>query len=300
MADDAARSRLGRGLAALIGDVGAEVAVDRARAAQPAQGADRVRARQSAQSAQAVLRRRARRACRPRSASAASSSRSWCARARRATISRSSPASGAGARRSAPACTRCRSSCSTSATARRSSLRSSRTCSAPISIRWKRRAAISRSPTSSIISQDDIAKIVGKSRSHVANTLRLLKLPERGEGLHQFRQAHRRPRAHAGRPAERRRAGATRSSTQGLNVRQVEAMARKSGTAAGASRRKRTRAARQGRRHAWRWRSGCPMRSGCWSRIDHRANGGGMLQVRYRTLEQLDDVVAAAGSRAED
>ena len=24
--------------------------------------------------------------------------------------------------------------------------------------------------------------------------------------------------------------------------------------------------------------------------IDHRANGGGMLQVRYRTLEQLDDV----------
>ena len=26
--------------------------------------------------------------------------------------------------------------------------------------------------------------------------------------------------------------------------------------------------------------------------IDHRANGGGMLQVRYRTLEQLDDVVA--------
>jgi ParB family chromosome partitioning protein len=26
--------------------------------------------------------------------------------------------------------------------------------------------------------------------------------------------------------------------------------------------------------------------------IDHRANGGGVLQVRYRTLEQLDDVVA--------
>jgi ParB family chromosome partitioning protein len=25
--------------------------------------------------------------------------------------------------------------------------------------------------------------------------------------------------------------------------------------------------------------------------IEHRANGGGVLQVRYRTLEQLDDVV---------
>jgi hypothetical protein len=26
--------------------------------------------------------------------------------------------------------------------------------------------------------------------------------------------------------------------------------------------------------------------------IDHRANGGGTLHVKYRTLEQLDDVVA--------
>ena len=80
MADDAARSRLGRGLAALMGDVGAETQVERARDAQPAQGADRARARQSAQSAQAVLRRRAERAVRLDQASAASSSRSWCAR----------------------------------------------------------------------------------------------------------------------------------------------------------------------------------------------------------------------------
>ena len=58
MADDAARSRLGRGLAALIGDVGAESQAPSA-LAQPAQGADRIRARQSAQSAQAVFRRRA-------------------------------------------------------------------------------------------------------------------------------------------------------------------------------------------------------------------------------------------------
>ena len=25
--------------------------------------------------------------------------------------------------------------------------------------------------------------------------------------------------------------------------------------------------------------------------IDHRANGGGVVQVRYRTLEQLDEVI---------
>ena len=48
-----------------------------------------------------------------------------------ASATRSSPASGAGARRSAPGCTTCRSPSSTSPTARRWSSRSSRTCSAP-------------------------------------------------------------------------------------------------------------------------------------------------------------------------
>ena len=145
--------------------------------AQPAQGADRIPARQSAQPAQAVLRRRARRACAIRSASAASSSRSWCARAA-PTASRSSPASGAGARRSAPACTRCRSSCSKSATAKRSSLRSSRTCSAADLNPLEEAAGYQALADEFNHTQDDIAKIVGKSRSHIANTLRLLKLPE--------------------------------------------------------------------------------------------------------------------------
>ena len=65
--------------------------------------------RQSAQSAPQLLRRRTRRTCRfdPRARHHPADRR---ARAARATISRSSPASGAGARRSAPACTTCRSS----------------------------------------------------------------------------------------------------------------------------------------------------------------------------------------------
>ena len=78
-------------------------------------------------------------------------------------------------------------------------------------------------------SQDDIAKIVGKSRSHVANTLRLLKLSGHGEGLHPRRQAHRRPRPHADRPAECRRRWRDEIVERGLNVRQVEALARRSG-----------------------------------------------------------------------
>ena len=53
-------------------------------------------------------------------------------------------------------------------------------------------------------SQDDVAKIVGKSRPHVANTLRLLKLSEPVKAYITLRPAQRRTRAPAGRPAERR------------------------------------------------------------------------------------------------
>ena len=177
MADDAARSRLGRGLASLIGDVGAEVAVDRARAR-----AASARCRSNTCAPIRAIRAScsptpSSTSCPTRSASAASSSRSWCARAA-PTASRSSPASGAGARRSAPACTRCRSSCSTSPTAKRSSSRSSRTSSAADLNPLEEATGYQSLANEFNHSQDDIAKIVGKSRSHIANTLRLLKLPE--------------------------------------------------------------------------------------------------------------------------
>ena len=41
--------------------------------------------------------------------------------------------------------------------------------------------------------QEDVAQEVGKSRSHVANTIRLLKLPEQVQGLDAGRQADGRP-----------------------------------------------------------------------------------------------------------
>ncbi len=52
-------------------------------------------------------------------------------------------------------------------------------------------------------SQDEVAQIVGKSRPHVANMVRLLKLPEPVKALVQAGQIVGRPRAPAGRPAER-------------------------------------------------------------------------------------------------
>ena len=88
----------------------------------------------------------------PRSRSGASSSRCWFGRSRASpTPMRSSPASGAGARRSGPACMKYRSSSSRPAIAKRSNSPSSRTSSAPISMRSKRPMAMRSSAPITII-----------------------------------------------------------------------------------------------------------------------------------------------------
>ena len=48
--------------------------------------------------------------------------------------------------------------------------------------------------------QEDLAKVIGKSRSHLANTLRLLKLPESVQVLVRDRAIKRRPRPRPHRP----------------------------------------------------------------------------------------------------
>ena len=146
-------------------------------------------------------------------------------------------------------------------------------------------------------SQDDIAKIVGKSRSHIANTLRLLQSARAREGLHQFRQAHGRACAHAGRSAERRRAGGS-DRQPGLERAPGRGAWRARAAAARRARARRTgRLGKDADTEALEKRLTNAL--GLLVTIDHRANGGGMLQVRYRTLEQLDDVIATAGTGAE-
>jgi len=77
-------------------------------------------------------------------------------------------------------------------------------------------------------SQDDIAKIVGKSRSHIANTMRLLNLPERVKAyINSGKLTAGHARMLVGQPNAEELAD--QIVNQGLNVRQVEAMARKSG-----------------------------------------------------------------------
>ncbi len=114
------------------------------------------------------------------------------------------------------------------ATAMRSRSRSSRTSSARTSTRWKRRRVITRWPNEFKRSQDDIAKIVGKSRSHVANMMRLTRLPAKCRPI--FRAANC-PAGHAraliGVPDPL--AAAKRIVAEGLTVRQAEALAHDEG-----------------------------------------------------------------------
>ncbi len=71
-------------------------------------------------------------------------------------------------------------------------------------------------------SQDDIAKIIGKSRSHVANTLRLLKLPETVKAhIHSGKLSAGHARMLIGQPNAEELA--EEIVARGLNVRQVEA-----------------------------------------------------------------------------
>src|SRR5580704_11881753 len=89
-------------------------------------------------------------------------------------------------------------------------------------------------------SQDAIAKIVGKSRSHVANTLRLLKLPD---SVKAFIDAGKISAGHArmliGQPDPEKIA--REIVERGLNVRQVEAMAQEHARASGKSTKARKR-----------------------------------------------------------
>jgi ParB family chromosome partitioning protein len=135
-------------------------------------------------------------------------------------------------------------------------------------------------------SHDDIARIVGKSRPHVSNTVRLLKLPEPVKAyIHAGQLTAGHARLLLGQPNAEEVAESI--VKRGLNVRQVESWARMSGRKAGAS--PRTRPGKDADTAALEKRLADAL--GLAVTIDHRANGGGTVQIRYRTLEQLDDVV---------
>ncbi len=135
--------------------------------------------------------------------------------------------------------------------------------------------------------QQDLAQVIGKSRSHVANTLRLMKLPEKvkvlvGEG--KLTAGHARALVGAEDPERL----ANRIVSEGLTVRDAEALAQapKPVDASKGGRPKREKDA-----DTQALEKSLTDLLGLAVVIDHKDGGAGEIKVRYRNLEQLDEIV---------
>lgn len=133
--------------------------------------------------------------------------------------------------------------------------------------------------------QNDLAQVIGKSRSHVANTLRLLKLPQRVQDFISdgaLSAGHARSLITMDDPT----ALAERVVKEGLSVRQVEALSQarnggepKSGKSAPVEKDADTKALEKLLSDV----------TGMKVEINHRERGG-EVKVRYSSLEQLDEI----------
>jgi len=134
--------------------------------------------------------------------------------------------------------------------------------------------------------QNDLAKVIGKSRSHVANTLRLSKLPEPvkrmvGEGA--VSAGHARALLAVSEPEQ----VAKRIVEEGLTVRDIERL----GQDEARSENKPVRAAVPKPEKDPDTRAvekALEEALGLSVSIQHLASGGGEMRISYKTLEQLD------------
>ncbi|MCB1457752.1 MAG: ParB/RepB/Spo0J family partition protein [Nitratireductor sp.] len=136
-------------------------------------------------------------------------------------------------------------------------------------------------------SQNELATVIGKSRSHVANTLRLMKLPENvrvmvSEGV--LSAGHARTLVTAAAPEQL----AQKIVRDGLSVRQAEALAQQVEDPATRKVGGTGSAVRDADLEALERRLGDML--GLKISISDNGKGGGDLKIRYRTLEQLDAV----------
>ncbi|WP_424360556.1 ParB/RepB/Spo0J family partition protein [Methylocystis parvus] len=142
-------------------------------------------------------------------------------------------------------------------------------------------------------SQSEIAKIIGKSRSHVANTMRLLNLPEGAKALVRdgaISAGH----ARALLAVENPEAVARQIVEQGLTVRDVEAMAQsQAANAAAASEgdaapgKKPSRADKDANTRALEK----TLSDALGMAVDIKNQGErGELRIRYQSLDQLDAI----------
>jgi len=141
--------------------------------------------------------------------------------------------------------------------------------------------------------QQDLAQVIGKSRSHVANTLRLLKLPD------EVRDMLARGELTAGHArtlitAEQPEALAKTIVSQGLSVREAEALTQK---AHEPTTRRASAPAKQRDADTIALERKLSDVLGLDVVLDH-GDRGGRVQIKYKTLEQLDDLCARLTSQA--
>jgi ParB family chromosome partitioning protein len=134
--------------------------------------------------------------------------------------------------------------------------------------------------------QEQIAKEVGKSRSHVANTLRLLKLPESVKAMlrdGRLSAGHARTLLGAADPE-----AAARAIVEGqLNVREAEQRS--------AGRKRSSGGPAQHDVNVEALESSLSNVLGLKVQIVHKGDKGGDIRIGYKTLEQLDDLVRRLG-----
>jgi ParB family chromosome partitioning protein len=136
-------------------------------------------------------------------------------------------------------------------------------------------------------SQEDIAKIVGKSRSHVANMMRLMKLPEEVQAyiiVGKLSAGH--ARALIGVPDPN--AMAKRIIAEGLNVRQVETLVHEIGGSTPKLRNSRGALVKDPDTLALEKRVADIL--GLSVKVDHRGPSGTM-HIKYRDLDQLEEIL---------
>jgi ParB family chromosome partitioning protein len=136
--------------------------------------------------------------------------------------------------------------------------------------------------------QDAVAGVVGKSRSHVANTLRLLQLPE--EVLWYVRHGklsagHARALITAPNPGEL----ADQVHKEGLNVRQTEALARRAAEGPKPSSAKPAASAGEGSADVAALEQDLADALGLKVQLADKG-GKGEITIQYGSLEQLDDL----------
>lgn len=135
--------------------------------------------------------------------------------------------------------------------------------------------------------QEELAKTIGKSRSHLANTMRLLTLPPQVLTLlraGKLTAGHARALIGAPDPGQL----ASEVVAKGLNVRQTEALAKQ---LPAADRAKHPRRAPEKDADTRAIEGDLTSTLGMKVSIDHLdADGGGEVKIRYKSLDQLDEL----------